>query len=88
MCLQQNLERRTRELETSKIASSRNRLDVNRYQLIWMRYQNRLFYDVSRRRQWTMFEWRQRKYVGLYKKRKIRVQVIIKLGNFLLFQEL
>ena len=28
------------------------------------------------------------KYVGLYKKKKIRVQVIFKLGMFLLFLEL
>ena len=33
-CLHQNLGRRTRELEASRIVSLRNRLDVNRYQLI------------------------------------------------------
>ena len=33
-CLHQNLERRMRELEASRIVSSRNRLDMNRYQLI------------------------------------------------------
>ena len=33
-CLHQNLGRRTRELEASRVVSLRNRLDVNRYQLI------------------------------------------------------
>ena len=34
MCLHQNLGRGMQELEASRIVSSRNRLDVNRYQLI------------------------------------------------------
>ena len=33
-CLHQNLEERTQELEASKIVLSRNRSDVNQYQLI------------------------------------------------------
>ena len=33
-CLHQNLGRRMRELEASRVVSLRNRLDVNRYQLI------------------------------------------------------
>jgi len=36
-------ERRTRELEAYKILSSRDRSDVNRYQLVLMQCQNRLF---------------------------------------------
>ena len=43
-CLHQNLERRTRELGASKIVSSRDRSDVNQYQLVLMQCWNRLFY--------------------------------------------
>ena len=49
LCLHQNLAERTRELEASKIVPSRNRSDVNQYQLIQMRYWDRLFLDdISR----------------------------------------
>ena len=43
-CLHQNLERRKQELEASKIVSSRNRSDVNRYRLVLTQCRNRLFY--------------------------------------------
>jgi len=43
--------------------------------------------DVSRRRQWAMLEWR-RVDVSVSTNKKIRVQVIVQLGSFFLFQEL
>ena len=72
MCLHQNLGRRMWELEAPKIVSSRNRLHEGRYQLIEMQHWNQLSSDDSSR-----YVWRREKHVGLYKKGKIRVQVIL-----------
>ena len=84
MCLHQNLERRKRELEASKVVSSRNRSHVNRYRLVLMQCWNQLFYrwpsadNVNGQHTDGVGE----KYVGLYKKENIRVQVISMLGMF------
>ena len=78
MCLHQNLAERTRELEASKIVSSRNRSDINRHRLVLMQRRNRLF--DRRHQQTTSMDyhgWHQEKHIELYKKEKIRVQVIL-----------
>ena len=88
MCLHQNLGRRKRELEASRIVSSRNRLDENvsadldvmlETAILWMT----LVDDVN-----GLYLSGVRETCRTLRIRKIRVQVIIKLESFLLFQEL
>ena len=64
VCLHQNLAERTRKLEGSKIVSSRNRSDVDRYRLVLMQYRNWLFY------RWTTYGWRRGKICRTLQKGK------------------
>lgn len=59
----------------------RHAIDSGRdqYRPIWERGRSAIFYDVNR----LCLRQRRRRYVGLYKKGKTRVQVIVQLGNIL-----
>ena len=78
----QNLERRTRELEASKIASIK---DSIAWRLISADLEETLELALFEWRQQVMimgYGWRREMHIGLYKKGKIRVQVILRLGMF------
>ena len=89
-CLHQNLERRTWELEASKIVSSRNRSDVNRYRLVLMQCQNRLFYKWRQQTTSMDYIWMaSRKNMSDSTKRKrLGSKLFLSYECFLLFQEL
>ena len=82
MCLHQNLEEGLQELETFKIVSTK---DSVAWRLISVDSEETLWSALFEwRQQVTIMDYGQRRemQIGLYKKEKIRVQVILRLGMF------
>ena len=81
-CLHQSLERRMQELEASKVVSIK---DSIAWRLISVDSEETLELALFEWRQQVTimgYDWRQKMHIGLNKKGKIRVQVILRLGIF------